>query len=125
MRGEGAAVSIPGLGPQFTRVLINGRSALTGGSRSFAGNIGDHTQTRTFRFEAMQAELVQAVEVHKSAKANLLEAGLGGTINIRTRRPFDNGGLRIIAGNATITDDELAWRCMPGSATATECVAGR
>ncbi len=108
MRGEGAAVSIRGLGPQFTRVLVNGRTALTGGSRSFAGNIGDSNQTRTFRFETMQAELVQAVEVHKSAKANLLEAGMGGTINIRTRRPFDNGGLRIIAGNALVTDDELA-----------------
>ena len=108
MRGEGAAVSIRGLGPQFTRVLVNGRTALTGGSQSFAGGVGDSTQTRTFRFESMQAELVQAVEVHKSAKANLLEAGLGGTINIRTRRPFDNGGERILATNATVTDDELA-----------------
>ena len=108
MRGEGASVSIRGLGSQFTRVLVNGRTALTGGSQSFAGNIGDSTQNRSFRFESMQAELVQAVEVHKSAKANLLEAGMGGTINIRTRRPFDNGGQRILAANAFVTDDELA-----------------
>ena len=108
MRGEGAAVSIRGLGPQFTRVLVNGRGALSGGTQAFAGNIGDHTQQRTFRFESMQAELVQAVEVYKSVQANLLEGGMGGTINIRTRRPFDNGGRRIVAGNVFMTDDALA-----------------
>ena len=108
MRGEGSMVSIRGLGPEFTRVLLNGRTALSGGSEAFAGGVGDRTQTRVFRFESMQAELVQAVEVHKSAKANLLEAGLGGTINIRTRRPFDNGGERILATNAIVTDDGLS-----------------
>ena len=108
MRGEGAAVSIRGLGPQFTRVLVNGRGALSGGTQAFAGNIGDHSQQRTFRFESMQAELVQAVEVYKSVQANLLEGGMGGTINIRTRRPFDNGGRRIVAGNVFMTDDALA-----------------
>ena len=108
MRGEGAQVSIRGLGPQFTRVQVNGRGALSGGTQAFAGNIGDHSQQRTFRFESMQAELVQAVEVYKSAQANLMEGGMGGTLNIRTRRPFDNGGRRIIAGNAFVTDDDLA-----------------
>ena len=110
MRGEGSMVSIRGLGPEFTRVLLNGRTALSGGSESCAGSCpnAQRTQTRVFRFESMQAELVQAVEVHKSAKANLLEAGLGGTINIRTRRPFDNGGERILAANAVVTDDGLA-----------------
>ena len=108
MRGEGAQVSIRGLGPQFTRVLVNGRGALSGGTQAFAGGVGDHSQQRTFRFESMQAELVQAVEVYKSAQANLMESGMGGTLNIRTRRPFDNGGRRILAGNAFVTDDDLA-----------------
>ena len=64
MRGEGSMVSIRGLGPEFTRVLINGRTALSGGSESCAGSCSDElrTQTRVFRFESMQAELVQAVE---------------------------------------------------------------
>ena len=108
MRGEGAQVSIRGLGPQFTRVLVNGRGALSGGTQAFAGGVGDHSQQRTYRFESMQAELVQAVEVYKSAQANVLEGGMGGTLNIRTRRPFDNGGRRILAGNAFVTDDDLA-----------------
>ncbi len=108
VRGEGSQVSIRGLGPQFVRVQVNGRSALSGAGGSFAGAIGGLTGDRAFRFEGMQAELVQAVEVYKSAQANLLEGGMGGTINIRTRRPFDNGGQRILAGNAFVTDDDLA-----------------
>ena len=108
VRGEGSQVSIRGLGPQFTRVQVNGRSALSGAGGSFAGAVGGLTSDRTFRFEAMQAELVQAVEVYKSAQANLLAGGMGGTINIRTRRPFDNGGRRIVAGNVYVTDDDLA-----------------
>ena len=108
LRGEGSKISIRGLGPQFTRVLVNGRTALSGGTQAFAGHVGDLTETRSFRFESMQAELVQAVEVHKSPQANMLEAGLGGTINVRTRRPFDNGGKRIAALNAFVTDDNLA-----------------
>ena len=51
---------------------------------------------------------MQAVEVCKSAQANLMESGMGGTLNIRTRRPLDNGGRRILAGNAFVTDDDLA-----------------
>ncbi|MDE0350092.1 MAG: TonB-dependent receptor [Gammaproteobacteria bacterium] len=108
VRGEGSQVSIRGLGPQFVRVQVNGRSALSGAGGSFAGAIGGLTSDRSFRFEGMQAELVQAVEVYKSAQANLLEGGMAGTINIRTRRPFDNGGQRILAGNAYVTDDDLA-----------------
>ena len=46
MRGEGAQVSIRGLGPQFTRVLVNGRGALSGGTQAFAGGVGDHSQQR-------------------------------------------------------------------------------
>jgi len=108
VRGEGSQISIRGLGPQFVRVQVNGRSALSGAGGSFAGAIGGLTGDRSFRFEGMQAELVQAVEVYKSAQANLLEGGMGGTVNIRTRRPFDNGGRRILAGNAVVTDDDLA-----------------
>ena len=108
VRGEGSQISIRGLGPQFVRVQVNGRSALSGAGGSFAGAIGGLTSDRSFRFEGMQAELVQAVEVYKSAQANLLEGGMAGTINIRTRRPFDNGGRRILAGNAFVTDDDLA-----------------
>ena len=110
MRGEGALVSIRGLGPQFTRVLVNGRGALSGGTQAFAGGTGDHSQQRTFRFESMQAELVQAVEVYKSAQANLMEGGMGGTLNIRTRPPLSNGRrVRMVMVPPMPPSMRLAW----------------
>jgi iron complex outermembrane receptor protein len=106
-RGEGSRVSIRGLGPEFVRVEVNGRTGLSGAGAGAAGGIGGLTNDRTFYFDSMQSELVGAVEVYKSAQANLLEGGLGGTVKIRTRRPFDNGGERILTGSAMGTYSEL------------------
>jgi len=108
VRGEGSQVSIRGLGPQFVRVQVNGRTALSGAGGSRSGFVGGLDNDRSFRFDSMQAELVQGVEVYKSPQADLLEGGIGGTVNIRTRRPFDNGGQRIVAGTAMATFDDLA-----------------
>lgn len=108
-RGEGTLVSIRGLGPEFVKVQVNGRTALSGaGIERSAGGIGGLTNNRAFYFDSMQSELVQAVEVYKSTQANLFEGGLGGTVNIRTRRPFDNGGNRIVAGSVLGTYSDLA-----------------
>ena len=109
MRGEGSAVSIRGLG---SGVYARAGSTAARRCRAVANRSPEASVTAPrlghSASSPMQAELVQAIEVHKSAKANLLEAGLGGTINIRTRRPFDNGGERILATNAIVTEDGLA-----------------
>lgn len=50
------------------------------------------------RFVAIQdfpAGGVAALEVFKSGTANLIEGGLGGQVNVRSRRPFDFKGLEI------------------------------
>jgi TonB-dependent receptor len=108
-RGEGTLISIRGLGPEFVRVQVNGRTAISGaGIVNPAGGIGGLTNNRAFYFDSLQSELVQAVEVYKSTQADLIEGGLGGTVNVRTRRPFDNGGDRIIAGSVMGTYSELA-----------------
>ena len=107
-RGEGALVSIRGLGPEFVRVEVNGRTGLSGAGGGAAGGIGGLDSSRSFFFDSMQSELVGAVEVYKSTQANLLDGGLGGTVKIRNRRPFDNGGDRIVAGSVTGTYSELA-----------------
>ena len=107
-RGEGALVSIRGLGPEFVRVEVNGRTGLSGAGGGAAGGVGGLTNSRSFFFDSMQSELVGAVEVYKSTQANLLDGGLGGTVKIRNRRPFDNGGDRIVAGSVTGTYSELA-----------------
>ena len=107
-RGEGSTVSIRGLGPEFTRVEVNGRTGLSGAGAGSAGGIGGLSNSRAFYFDSMQSELVGAVEVYKSTQANLLDGGLGGTVKIRTRRPFDNGGDRIVAASVMGAYSELA-----------------
>jgi TonB-dependent receptor len=76
--GEGSSVTIRGL-PQVETTL-NGREAFTAG----AG--------RTFNFEDVAAELVSGIDVYKASQANLVEGGIGGTIDVRTHRPFDFKG---------------------------------
>lgn len=78
--GEGRFVSIRGLGPDFSAVLINGRSPAT------------ENEDRAFSFDTLASELVRTVDVFKTSNAGLKEGGLGGTINIITARPFDFDG---------------------------------
>lgn len=78
--GEGRFVSIRGLGPDFSAVLINGRSPAS------------ENEERAFSFDTLASELVRTVDVFKTANPGLKEGGLGGTINIITARPFDFTG---------------------------------
>ena len=108
-RGEGATVSVRGLGPRFARVQVNGRTALSTGVGG-AGTSGAPTASRAFGFDALQSELVRAVRVLKSPRADLATGGLSGTVDVRTRRPFDDGGGPVLAGSAAAAHGELADR---------------
>jgi iron complex outermembrane receptor protein len=101
--GEGSGVSIRGADPALNRVEINGQTALSTG----AG-----VATRQVEFRDIPAEFVSRLEVVKSATADMTEGGLGGTVRIITRRPFDakNGYL---AGSAQAVYGDLADRVDP------------
>ncbi|WP_445193665.1 TonB-dependent receptor [Sphingomonas sp. Tas61C01] len=75
--GEGAAVNIRGL-PQVS-TLLNGESFL--GANSIT--------TVQPNFNDIPSQLFAGADVIKSATADLLNAGITGTVNLRTRRPFD------------------------------------
>jgi iron complex outermembrane receptor protein len=74
-RGEGAGVAIRGLTQMET--LLNGREVFTAGTG------------RTLDFADIPAELVSSLHVYKTGAAAHIEGGVGGTIDVRTRRPFD------------------------------------
>ncbi|MGH8254223.1 MAG: TonB-dependent receptor [Steroidobacteraceae bacterium] len=75
--GEGTSVNIRGL-PQVG-TLLNGEAFLTVGSIvSVQPDFGD-----------IPSQLFSGADVNKSPSANLLNAGITGTINLKTRRPFD------------------------------------
>ncbi|MDP5281061.1 TonB-dependent receptor [Sphingomonas sp. DG1-23] len=78
--GEGQGVSIRGADPSLNRVEINGQTALS----TVVGS------SRAVEFRDLPVEFVSRVEVVKSATADMTEGGLGGTVRVITRRPFDS-----------------------------------
>lgn len=85
--GEGRQISVRGLGPQFTRVRINGMEALTtsGGADAGAAN----NRGRSFDFNVFASDLFNSITVRKTAEALTEEGSLGATVDLRTARPFD------------------------------------
>src|SRR5687767_3713841 len=68
--------------------------------------------TANDRFVAIQdfpAGSVAALEVFKSGTANLIEGGLGGQVNVRSRRPFDFKGLEV-SGSFNIVKFEASGK---------------
>ena len=80
---QGSGVVVRGL--TYTRSELNGRD-------TFTANNG-----RGLSFADVPAELVGGVDVFKSPSADMIEGGIAGTVNLRTRVPFDSTGL-VIAG---------------------------
>lgn len=87
--GEGRSISVRGLGPDFTRVRLNGIEALatTGGPDSGAGT----NRGRGFDFNIFASELFQSITVRKTQAAEVEEGSLGATVDLQTSRPFDYG----------------------------------
>jgi len=81
--GEGGSIAIRGL-PQVETTL-NGRETFTAGGG------------RTFNLEDLPAELIGRIDVYKTPTADLIEGGLGGTVDVRTHLPFDFAGSTISA----------------------------
>lgn len=91
--GEGRYVSIRGLGPDFSAVLVNGRSPAT------------ENEERAFSFDTLASELVSRVDVFKTTDASLKEGGLGGTVDIVTARPFDFDGFKFAGSMKGMYED--------------------
>jgi TonB-dependent receptor len=47
---------------------------------------------RAFDLEGIPPELLAGIDVYKNAPANIIEGGVGGAVNLRTRKPFDASG---------------------------------
>jgi TonB-dependent receptor len=83
-RGLGTRVNVRGLPTEFTFVSIN-KLATASGSGG-----------RDVEFDIFASELIQSVTVQKSPTAADEEGGIAGSVHIRTARPFDNPGLRLV-----------------------------
>ncbi|WP_313218326.1 TonB-dependent receptor plug domain-containing protein, partial [Stenotrophomonas sp.] len=101
--GEGRNISVRGLGPDFTRVRINGMEALTtvgSGDQSGGTNRG-----RGFDFNVFASDLFSQLIVRKTAQADVEEGSLGATVDLNTAKPFDYDGFTFAAsGQASYND---------------------
>ena len=88
--GEGRQITVRGLGPDFTRVRLNGLEALsTVGSTDGQGGTN---RGRGFDFNVFASDLFSQLIVRKTASADVEEGSLGATVDLRTGRPFDYDG---------------------------------
>ena len=96
--GEGGSIAIRGL-PQVETTL-NGRETFTAGGG------------RTFNLQDLPAELLARIDVYKSPTSDIIEGGLGGTVDVRTHRPFDFPGATV---SATVRNNysDLIGRAKP------------
>jgi iron complex outermembrane recepter protein len=89
--GEANTVLIRGLPNIVT--LLNGREVFT-------------TRDRFIRLNDIPSNMLQRVDVYKTNASELIEGGLAGTIDVRTRHPFDDPGLHINANARGVYSDK-------------------
>jgi len=92
--GQGTKVRIRGLEQNVT--LLNG-DLFVSGLENF--KVGEGNFVRQDSLEGVPSELIGGVEVFKSPNASLLEGGLGGIINLKTRSALDMKDGITLAGN--------------------------
>lgn len=80
--GEGSEITVRGFGPGFNLITLNGRQMPGTGF------------TRSYSLQHLSSEGVSALEVYKTAKAELPSGGLGATVNIVTAKPLQRPGQR-------------------------------
>ena len=81
--GEGRAITVRGLGAQFTRVRVNGLETVTTTSDGASAN-----RDRSFDFNVFASELFSSLIVHKTAEASLDEGSLGAVVDLNTGNPL-------------------------------------
>lgn len=94
-RGEGAGITIRGLSQVAS--TFNGRSGGSG---------------RGVDLENIPAELIARVDVYKTPSADLVEGGIGGLINVITRKPLDKPGFTL-SGSARARYSDLPDKVDP------------
>ncbi|MEO9599664.1 TonB-dependent receptor [Parasphingorhabdus sp.] len=93
--GQGTKVRIRGLEQNLT--LLNG-DLFVSGQETF--KVGEGNFVRNDSLEGVPSELIGGVEVFKSPNASLIEGGLGGVVNLKTRSALDMKDGFTLAGNA-------------------------
>jgi TonB-dependent receptor len=101
--GEGRQIALRGLGPDFTRAQLNGME-VSASTASGMDNRGSVSRTRAFDYSIFASELFNKVTVWKSYAVDQDEGGIGGTVELRTAKPFDYPGDKLAFSAKALTN---------------------
>lgn len=97
-KGNANELSVRGLGPTLSFSTFNGREVSTAGP------------DRSVAFQQFPSELVNGVLVYKTQRADFIEGGVGGVIELKSLKPLDYGKRRIqfeVRGDFQPKDDDV------------------
>ena len=83
--GEGERINLRGTLTTLTNATFNGHAL----SSADWFILDQQSATRSFNYLMFPSDLIGKVEVQKTAQADVQEGGIGGTVNIQTRKPLD------------------------------------
>ncbi len=107
--GEGRQITVRGLPPLFTRVLIGGMEANSQVAQTDINNSGGgSSRSRAFDFSAYPSEIFSSLTVRKSSSADIEEGSLGATVDLRSPRPFDFRDDFVLSASAKAVYGDLA-----------------
>ena len=99
--GSGMRIAIRGLDTNHSKITLNGAVVSTAST----GNTDANGANREVDLNIFPIELFTQLTVDKTYRADLLEGGAAGNINMRSMRPFDNPGMHL-SYSAQATDYE-------------------
>ena len=88
-KGEGKLISVRGLAPAFSPAVWNGREVASGRTDTAALTSVSSGAGRSFAFNVLPSEVIGGLTVHKTLTPDLVEGGIGGLVEIETRKPLD------------------------------------
>ncbi len=95
---EAEKVALRGTNPDMTLIVLNGHT-VSGGDWFIADQ---QSSSRSTSLSLMPSSVLNQALVYKTSQANVIDGGLAGTINVRTRKPLDStkplGGIVSIGG---------------------------
>ena len=106
--GEGRAITVRGLGAQFTRVRVNGLETVATSTDGASAN-----RDRAFDFNVFASELFNSIVVHKTAEASLDEGSLGAVVDLNTGNPLGGKSGFTVVGSAVATYNDLSKNVRP------------
>ncbi|RSV32091.1 TonB-dependent receptor [Sphingomonas sp. ABOLE] len=106
--GEGRAITVRGLGAQFTRVRVNGMETVATSTDGASAN-----RDRAFDFNVFASELFTSIVVHKTAEASLDEGSLGAVVDLNTGNPLAGKTGLTAVGSAQASYNDLSKNVRP------------